>query len=271
MQTYNHTSKSFLRWAGSKKKLLPILTKYWRPSFSRYVEPFVGSAQLFFSTDADKYLISDKNHELIEVYKQVQKNPHAVYLALKQFNNSKEDYYRIRTMKNEKLGVNQRVARFIYLNWLCFNGLYRTNNLGQFNVPYSGETTKNIYNWQLLRNASLKLKSAHIEEGDFELVIRNNLKRNDFVYLDPPYAVENVRIFNQYGNHTFGLNDLERLSQLLYFIDQKNSFFLVSYANCEEARRLFKDWKIKEVSVLRNIAGFATHRKISSEILVTNL
>ena len=264
--------KPFLRWAGSKRKLLPILIKYWKPTYHRYFEPFVGSAQLFYSIkEHSKFVLSDKNNELIETYLRIRNNPYEVHRILKGFTNSKKSYYEIRALNPRDLGVNQRAARFIFLNWLCFNGLYRTNVNGQFNVPYSGESAKSLDNWSLLKRASGKLQSALILEGDFEVVVRSKLGANDFVYLDPPYALENQRIFTQYCNHTFGLKDIERLSALLEYINSSGSFFLMSYANTAKTSEIFKHWNVREVLVQRNIAGFSEYRRKSSELLITNI
>ena len=265
-------ARAFIRWAGSKRQLIPVLKEFWKPEFKRYFEPFMGSAQLFFSIDdAQEYIISDRNHELVETYLQIKKHPYSVYKILKSYKNSKEDYYTIRALNPLKLGINQRAARFLYLNWLCFNGLYRTNGSGSFNVPYSGNDKLKIDNWAIIKQASIKLNRAKICEGDFDEIVRKHVKKGDFIYLDPPYAVENQRIFNQYGNHTFGLNDLVRVSELLDFINKKGAFFLLSYAYCEEAFVMFEKWNYQTLSVQRNIAGFAKFRRKSEELLVTNI
>jgi DNA adenine methylase len=188
-------TKSFLRWAGSKQKLLPYLSEYWNPSYNRYVEPFMGSAKLFFRLAPKQALISDLNAELIEVYNQIKEDPLSVYQALSEYNISSEDYYLIRAQNPATLDVTQRTARFLYLNRLCFNGLYRTNKNNQFNVPYSGEVPKQICDFANLQNVSERLQHCQIIQGDFEAIITNNIQENDFVYLDPPYAVRNVRIF----------------------------------------------------------------------------
>lgn len=265
-------SGPFLRWAGSKRKLIPILKTYWKEDFGRYFEPFMGSAQLFYAIQSSKgYIISDKNSDLVQTYIQIQKYPYEVYKVLRTFTNSKDEYYRLRALDSKRLGRNQKAARFIYLNWLCFNGLYRTNNKGIFNVPYSGDQSKSLDNWDILRNASRKLENAIIIEGDFEDVIKMNLCKNDFIYLDPPYALENQRIFTQYCNHTFGLNDIERLEEVLEFIENKQAHFVLSYADTPDIRKRFNKYLIKRVSVQRNIAGFSEFRRKSGELIITNI
>jgi DNA adenine methylase len=262
----------FLRWAGSKRKLVPVLRDYWRSEFRTYFEPFMGSAQLFFALDqAQEGFLSDRNNELVETYLQIQKSPRLVYNHLRGFINSENEYYRVRNADISKLGKNQRAARFIYLNWLCFNGLYRTNNAGKFNVPYSKNHTKKLDNWPILKAASEKLQNIKIEAGDFEDIIRTNVKPNDFVYLDPPYALENQRIFTQYCNYTFGLSDLDRLLELTHFINRKGAFFILSYAHSNEIIQMFDHWSCRKVNVQRNIAGFAEFRRKSDEVIFTNI
>lgn len=265
-------NKSFLRWAGSKQKLIPHLKQYWGSGYERYFEPFMGSAKLFFSIIPENAILSDTNNELIETYRQIQKNPYPVYKILKSFNVSENHYYRIRNIDPKKLGINQRVARFIYLNKLCFNGLYRTNSKGIFNVPFSGENTFDAdIEFESLKKVSKQLANARIICGDFESVVRKNLRKGDFVYLDPPYAVENRKIFKQYGPHTFGINDLERLKILLQHIDAKGASFLLSYAYCKEALELFKEWPMKKKYTQRNIAGFTKYRRKAAEVFITNI
>jgi DNA adenine methylase len=265
-------TKSFLRWAGSKQKLIPSLKEYWGSGYNRYFEPFVGSGKLFFSINPERAILSDTNFELVETYLQIKKNPYPVYKILKNFKTTKKEYYRIRAINPQQLGLNQRAARFIYLNKLCFNGLYRTNANGVFNVPFSGE---NVFNaeaeFETLKTVSKQLRDTEILLGDFEKIIRNHIQKGDFVYLDPPYAVENRKIFKQYGPHTFGINDLKRLNRLINYIDRKGAYFLLSYAYCKEALDLFKDWKIRKKYTQRNIAGFAKYRRKAAELFVTNI
>lgn len=265
-------SNAFLRWAGSKQKLIPELRKYWGSGHNRYLEPFMGSAKLYFSIQPKTAILSDTNLELIETFQQVKKNPYAVHRILKTFKVSEDTYYTIRKIDPKSLYKNQRAARFIYLNKLCFNGLYRTNSSGHFNVPYCGGNNKIIAEeLSVLTTASKQLQSASIMSGDFENIISKNVKKGDFVYLDPPYAVENRRIFKQYGPQTFGLDDLKRLKQLLKYIQQKDAKFLLSYAYCNEALELFNTWTIKKKFTQRNISGFSSDRRKAAEILVTNI
>ncbi len=128
----------FLRWAGSKRKLLPVLREYWNPSYSRYVEPFAGSACLFFHLQPSKALLGDINRDLMFTYRQVRRDLPAVLSALRKFKGNKKEYLRLRAISPTELEDAERAARFIFLNRYCFNGIYRTNLQGSFNVPYGG-------------------------------------------------------------------------------------------------------------------------------------
>jgi len=265
------SKKSFLRWAGSKQKIIPLLKEYWINNSDRYFEPFMGSAQLFFFLAPQKAILNDINHELVQTYLQVQKNPYGIHNILREMKVSKNEYYRIRSINPLSLGTNQRAARFIYLNQLCFNGIYRTNSQGEFNVPYSGENQLKTFSLQVLTDVSKKLQNAKIYSNDFEVVVRRHLSKNDFVYLDPPFAVSNRRIFRQYGLNSFGLEDLARLNNLLDYIDKKGAKFLLSYAFCNESIALINNWNSRKLLVQRNVAGFSKFRRKSAELLISNI
>lgn len=268
-QLFKSESKSFLRWAGSKKKLLPILSKQIDFEYNKYIEPFVGSAQLFFAVNPCKAILSDTNSNLIDCYLAVKENAEKVYEHLISFPLGKEAYYKIRNIETKKWSVEKKAAQFIYLNIFCFNGLYRTNKKGEFNVPYSDESSK-VHTREHFHRISESLKNASFLVGDFEEVVKSNVELNDFVYLDPPYAVKNKEIFIQYGATTFGLSDLKRLDKTLEVINEQNATFLLSYAHCEEALFLAKNWNYKIVTTVRNISGFAKYRKRENEILISN-
>lgn len=264
-------SRSFLRWAGSKRKLLPHLTPYWNGSHTRYVEPFVGSACLFFALRPTRALLGDSNGELIETYQVLQAEPERVHEQMTALPQGEEAYYHVRSTIPAKLDRVGRAARFIYLNRFCFNGLYRTNLRGQFNVPYGASKAGDLPTLPELLAAVEVLSRADLRRDDFENLVRSEVTAGDFVYLDPPYAVENIRIFRQYGPHTFGLEDLQRLRGVLDFIAGAGATFVLSYADCPEVEMLTGAWKVKRVSTHRNISGFAKHRGTAKEVLVTNL
>ena len=261
----------FLRWAGSKRKLLPKLMPYWSSNYKRYLEPFAGSGALFFALQPDSAVVSDINGELIEALEMVRKCPKDIHGLLTEMAHNKEEYYRVRSQDKASLDARSRATRFIYLNRYCFNGLYRTNLAGQFNVPFAASRTGGIPTLEVFIANANSLSKARLIRGDFDSVVRKELQAGDFVYLDPPYAVANRRIFRQYGPQTFGLEDLETLGALLKHIDASGAKFLLSYADCKESRLLGAPWHHRRVYTQRNIAGFQRHRRRAAETLITNI
>jgi DNA adenine methylase len=182
-----------------------------------------------------------------------------------------DSFYCIRKLNPADLTDVERAARFIFLNRFCFNGLYRTNAKGEFNVPFARSGTGDFPSKAAFVRSAILLRNAEIREGDFEKVLHEVVQRGDFVYLDPPYAVGNRRVFRQYGPHSFGLEDLERLRTTLVEIDARGARFVLSYAWCTEAIKSFSCWAHRRVYAQRNIAGFSKHRRKAAELIVTNL
>jgi|SRR5215213_264486 len=263
--------KPFLRWAGSKRQLLPTLSTYWSTSYGRYLEPFMGSASLFFSLKPSQAILSDVNRELVSTFEIVKQQHPELLRVLGSMERGESSYYSLRDADPLSLDPVPRAARFIYLNRFCFNGLYRTNASGKFNVPFGGEKTGTLPDAASLSTASALLSQSTLECADFEVVIRSHVRSNDFVYLDPPFAVSNRRIFSQYGPSTFGLSDILRLQHLLREIHARGAYFLLSYSASEEIGEIAREWQDQTVAVMRNIAGFARHRRNDSEILITNI
>jgi DNA adenine methylase len=260
----------FLRWAGSKRKLLPVLREYWDDRTGKYIEPFMGSACFFFAIKPEAAVIGDTNEELVQTFEAVRDNPVAVHNYLRPLRRNETTYYIVRDSWDCYKEPARTAARFIYLNRLCFNGIYRTNTKGEFNVPYGGESTGSFPSLKHLKEIGEALQKATICRNDFEQTL-NAAKSGDFVYLDPPYSVENRRVFKQYGSSVFGLADLERLARRLIELDSSGVSFVLSYAMCEEALRLFKRWRIRRRMTTRNVSGFAEHRRQAVELLITNI
>jgi len=261
--------KSFLRWAGSKKRLIPKLSEHWNEGFVRYVEPFMGSAALFFSIQPPMAVLSDINLDLVETFIAVRDHPRAVFNRLQHLPLGEESYYRIRQEEASGRPLLDRAARFVYLNRFCFNGLYRVNTNGKFNVPYASSKTGRLPERQDLYRAAKALSCAQISARDFEDTLED-VRSGDFVYMDPPYAVQNRRIFRQYAPDCFGTNDLARLATTLPELDRRGATFLVSYAMCREALTVFRGWHIQRATTQRSVAGFSQHRRKAVEILVSN-
>ncbi len=261
----------FLRWAGSKRQLIPVLSTFWnKGSYSRYVEPFAGSACLFFSLAPDSALLGDVNKELISMYKELEKDPQAVLNELKKLKKSKDDYYHIRQLDLVTLTPVERAARFIYLNRYCFNGLYRVNSQGKFNVPYCGDNKGVMPSDEVFLACAKLLKHSELLAAKYEEVLKR-VKKGDFVYMDPPFSVRSKEIFNEYDASKFSETDIGNLRQWMLKLQKDKIAFLVSYAECDEADMLKKGFYWQAVSVRRSIAGFTSKRKRVNEILISNI
>jgi DNA adenine methylase len=260
--------KPFLRWAGSKRKQLSRLAPFWSPDHERYVEPFAGSACLFFELAPKAAVLGDSNRELIEVYRVVRDEPERLYQRLCRIRRDLPTYRRWRNLKPESLDRETRALRFLYLNRNCFNGIYRTNKNGEFNVPMGTRIGKYFSKDDLLCCSKL-LQGTTLVVGDF-LKTLERVKAGDFVYLDPPYAVISRRIFKEYGKKTFDTSDIPRLSESLSGIVKRSADFLVSYADSTEARALALNWYSLRLPIRRHIAGFAGDRKKAYEWLISN-
>jgi DNA adenine methylase len=273
MNRLSGPTKPILRWAGSKRKLLGKLKGFWRPHHRRYVEPFAGSACLFFELEPRRAILGDSNAELIQLYRLVKTDAHALYARLCRIPRDAATYYRWRSKDPDALDEQTRALRFLYLNRNCFNGIFRTNIAGQFNVPFGAKHGKPIGKLEKADyiRAAEQLTAARLIAGDFSKTLEL-VKAGDFVYLDPPFAVSSKRrrLFTEYGKNVFGPSDVERLAVALSELDKEGADFLVSYADCKEARFLARNWNAKRLSVRRHIAGFSAHRKNASEWLITN-
>jgi len=180
------------------------------------------------------------------------------------------EYYEIRALQPERLSPTKRAARFIYLNRYCFNGLYRTNQSGSFNVPYGGHGSGSLPSAEVLQRVSSLLKRATLIDGDFEKVL-DRVKHGDFVYMDPPFSVSDRRVFKEYDASVFGWKDIVRLRQRLDRLAEMGIPFVVSYVQSEEAEYLCRGFKVSAVSVRRNISGFLASRRNCQELLISNL
>lgn len=260
----------FLRWAGSKRRLLPVLKTFWTPNHKRYLEPFAGSACLFFALRPPNAILGDLNRHLIATYLEIKYRVEAVLEELAAIPvASRKQYLRLRSVDLGNLTPSQRAARFIYLNRFCFNGIYRTNLAGQFNVPYSGDRCGNLPSEETFRMCSRRLQRARFVPGDFERVL-SQAEKGDLVYMDPPYAVRAKRIFKEYDPTAFTHADITRLRKWMDRLDVKGISFVVSYAESDEADVLKKGFSYETVVVRRHIAGFAAHRAMTNELLISN-
>ena len=262
---------AFLRWAGSKRQLLPTLTTYWSENFNTYHEPFLGSGSLLFSLSPNKAAGNDLNKDLIQMYEAVRDNPKETYREALDLEVTKEVYYATRGVDPRELDPIKRAARFIYLNRNCFNGIYRTNKSGKFNVPFSGKKTGSLPSYEIFKNASKQLRRTRLTSVDFEEAIINDIHENDFFYLDPPYISRDKRIFSEYGPECFTEDDMKRLIDCTDEINKRGAFFLLSFAECDRTMNNLSRFITKKVETRRVIASSSKKRRIENELLITNI
>ena len=258
----------FLRWAGSKRQLLSKLRDYWRPEYARYDEPFAGSACFFFAAAPPRALLGDVNACLIETLQTVRDDVESIIPFLLNARRDRELYYKIRSFDPNSLCPAERAARFIYLNRYCFNGLYRTNLQGGFNVPFGADRTGHLPTAEHLRYCSQLLARATLVSADFEVLL-NQVRPGDFVYLDPPYVTSTRRIFGEYDSNTFVASDVTRLRRCLDSLSSRGIPFLLSYTACAEGRYLARGFRVERKLVRRSIAGFSGKRVQRQDLLIS--
>jgi DNA adenine methylase len=232
------------------------------------VEPFAGSACLFFELAPKTSVIGDSNEALIDLYRVVRDEPERLHRRLCRIGRDPQTYRRWRHLNPKLLDRETQALRFLYLNRNCFNGIYRTNVAGDFNVPIGTRQGEYMSKDDLL-NCSTLLQSTTLVAGDFVDTLEK-VRAGDFVYLDPPYAVNSRRIFRQYGKKAFDTSDMPRLSECLSAIAKQGADFLVSYADCVESRVLALRWHSIRLPIRRHVAGFAEDRRKAYEWLISN-
>lgn len=223
---------------------------------------------LFLRISPEKSIMGDINQELINFYKQVKEKPEEISEAIHGIPRTKEEYYKIRSLDTYRLTELEKAVRFFFLNRHCFNGVYRTNKSGAFNVPFGSKLTE-IPSREEIIYFSKKIASTDFLSGDFETTI-SSAGKDDFIYLDPPYAGTESRDRGEYGLNSFKELDISRLSTALKYASEKGAKILLSYASIEPIKKEFSEWNIREISVERSISGFARGRKKVPEVIITN-
>ena len=257
-------AKPFLRWAGGKQWLTPTLLSLTPKKYNTYFEPFLGGGSFFFSLKPSNAIIGDINLHLVETYEVIAIDPEKVIRILNQWDNNSDTYYKIRGKDFDN--KYERAAKFIYLNKTCWNGLYRVNKQGKFNVPFSNNGRKICESEQIIE-ASKILQNAKLLSDDFEIIL-SLAKKDDFVYLDPPYTVSHSNNgFRQYNEKLFSWEDQKRLAKCASLLYKKGCFVLISNAWHEPIIKMYDDFNFLELSRHSIIAGDATRRKQISEVL----
>lgn len=257
----------FLKWAGGKRWAIPTLLAELPEEYGTYVEPFLGGGSLFFAVQPRKAILADVNAELINAYRMVGQKGDELerWLRWLQRHHSKELYYRIRSRTGG--GDFWAALRFIYLNRTCWNGLYRVNLRGEFNVPIG---SKDLIEYRDGLGAQAKaLARAHLQSCDFEVILRK-AKSGDFAYVDPPYTVRhNNNGFIKYNEKIFSWSDQERLRDEVKRASDKGVKVLVSNAAHDSVRELYHEvGTIIEIERSSVLAASALYRRREKEILV---
>ena len=276
--------KPFLRWAGGKRRIAPALMeafpKNFEPAQHRFFEPFVGGGALTFAlgdpmahiyVPGKKLVINDSNPELVNAYLVLRDEPQKLIVALERLKQqvNSHRYYEIRG----KIPFNEvhRAARFIYLNKTCYNGLWRVNSRGEFNVPFDKSSSGNLYNEQNIYSCSLRLQGAKITNLDY-LQVTRMARSGDFVYLDPPYIPRSAgESFSAYAKEGFNMNNQEDLAKEIHRLSKIGVHVLLSNSDTPETREIFgKHLTLRKLLMRRTISSIGHARKPVFEILGMN-
>jgi DNA adenine methylase len=262
-----------LRWAGGKRFLVNRIKKYIPSNINDHVyyEPFFGSGSLFFAIRPQRAKLSDANEHLMECYKFVRDNPDllAHYLRVHGSRTCEKYYYEVRNKYNRLGPCAAQAARFIYLNRTCFNGIFRVNLKGQFNVPYGWKEPPILPDRSWLRRASAILKKAKLKAAPFEEALEP-ASSGDFIYLDPPYPpLNSTSNFTRYTKDRFNEADQRRLADIVHDLDARGCLIMMSNADTPFIRQLFNLYNVFSLSVTRYITCKSKKHQVS-ELIITN-
>ena len=272
--------KPFVKWAGGKRQLMSELEKNFPTKFGTYLEPFLGGGAVMFDLLTKEHNlkcnVSDLNSDLVLSYVTIRDRLEKLIESLENHSkNYHKDstgyYYEVRNQ--EPKNQIEKVSRLLFLNKTCFNGLYRVNSKGKFNVPLGRYTNPNIVNKENLQAVSKTLQSGKIKIScrDFSSIIKD-AKKGDFVYFDPPYQpVSDTANFTSYTHRDFTEDDLERLADLANQLNSKGCNVMLSNSNSKTVKKLFSSgWKIKEIKANRAINSNSQKRTGHKEIIIKN-
>jgi len=269
LKTENQQSKPILKWAGGKSQLLARLSKLIPLKYNKYIEPFVGGGALFFHLQPQDSVIADSNPELINLYECVKKNPEKVAELLLKYKNEESFYYAIRKKKFESLSPYEAAARTIYLNKTCFNGLYRVNKAGEFNVPFGKYKNPKICDYESLLAASFALRNTIIQCGDYKSVLKEHANRGDLIFLDPPYLpISKYADFKRYTKDQFYEEDHRELALEVRRLHELGCHVILTNSNHPLVHELYGDYKIEVVKTKRYINCNAENR-VGEDVIVS--
>lgn len=267
-------AQSVVKWAGGKKGLLGELLPLVPTKIDRYIEPFAGGAALFFALASEsprrfkRAILADTNADLVALYRALKDDAEGLIETLGQYRYEPEMFYATRALDPEGMGVTERAARLLYLNKTCFNGLWRVNSKGKFNVPFGRFVNPKIVDPPRLRAAAKALANASFKLGDFARATKD-AKPGDFVYFDPPYVpASETANFIAYGRERFGPEEQDRLVRELARLKAAKVRAVLSNADTPETRALYKKFAVRVVHMRRSINRDIAKRGPAPELLV---
>ncbi|ABW28075.1 DNA adenine methylase [Acaryochloris marina] len=264
-------ARPFLKWAGGKGRLITQYGPHFPQNFGAYYEPFLGGGAIFFHLQPEQAVLSDVNPELVNVYTCVRDRIDDVlkYLETHACQHGHDYYYQIRAL-NPSLPA-ERAARFIYLNRTCFNGLYRENSKGQFNVPMGRYKKPKICDVVLLKAVSEVLQAVQIHQQPFETILEVAQSAQDFVYFDPPYhPISATSDFTAYSKGAFTAKDQTKLAQVFAELASRGVQVMLSNSDCSFIRDLYQSFNIYSIQAARAINSNPQKRGKITEVLVTS-
>ena len=276
--TTNKLVRPFLKWAGGKRQLLPEIKNYVPKKYNTYYEPFLGGGAILFNLQPKNATINDSNTELINCYEVIRDSLEELIGDLKKHENNESYYYEMReldrtTTYKDNYDKIKRASRILYLNKTCYNGLFRVNSQGQFNVPFGRYKNPNILDEAVLRavNKYLNNNKVKIFNTDFEKAVLD-AKKGDFVYFDPPYdPVSNTASFTGYDVNGFDKEEQKRLKSVFDDLTSRGCQALLSNADTDFIIKLYGSrYKIEKISATRAINSNALKRGKITEVLVRN-
>ncbi len=269
-------AKPFIKWVGGKRQLLkqfrelyPIPNKF-NPETNTYFEPFVGGGAVFFDIQPYTAVLSDVNRELVTTYQVIKNSPEDLIKSLKKHKYEKEYYLKVRAKNPEKLSRIEVASRFIFLNRTGFNGMYRVNKSGGFNIPFGRYNNPTICDDVNIRNVHNLLENVEVKNRDYKEVLRE-AKKGDFIYFDPPYhPVSKTSSFTSYTASGFSEKEQKDLCNLFGALDKKGCYVMLSNSDTPFIREIYKDFKIKTVLAGRSVNSSAGKRGKVKEVIVCN-
>ena len=262
-------AKPILKWAGGKTQMLGDLIPKVPTSYGRYIEPFFGGGAMFFALQPVNAVVGESNPELINMYRQVADHVDDVINYLKEYENTSEMFYAVRSLEWTSLPKAEAAARTIFLNKTCFNGLYRVNKQGRFNVPFGKYKNPKICDEDGLRAASEVLKKAEILCGDYLLVLEHYAQPGDFVFLDPPYLpTSEYSDFKRYTKEQFYEEDHVELAKMIMTLHERGCHVILTNSNHPLVHELYAPFTIDVIQTKRYISCNGSTRK-GEDVIVT--